>query len=263
MDELGNRMKMYEFQETKRRFIPLLPVCVRLDGKNFSKFTRGLERPYDKRLSLLMENTTSHLIMETNALIGYTQSDEISLIFYSDNVKSSIFYDGKIQKMVSVLSSMASSYFNVHQNLKPGQYVNFDCRCWQVPNLIEASNVLLWRELDAKKNSISMATREYFSHRELHKKNSKDKMDMLLSKNVNWNDYPEFFKRGIFLKKITEEVTPTEIELKRLPEKHKARTDKNFRFKRHKIKRMNIPFLTQIKNKVGVLFYNESPIYRD
>ena len=83
MSDLADRMKMYEDVESKRRFMPFLPVIARLDGKNFSRWTKGLARPFDDRLSQLFINSTERLIEETNACIGYTQSDEVSLIFYS------------------------------------------------------------------------------------------------------------------------------------------------------------------------------------
>ena len=85
-DDLGDRMKEYEGREANRKVIPRLPVCARIDGKCFSKLTRGLERPYDIRLSRLMIETTRKLMQERAALAGYTQSDEISLLFYSHNI---------------------------------------------------------------------------------------------------------------------------------------------------------------------------------
>ncbi|KKL92895.1 hypothetical protein LCGC14_1880070, partial [marine sediment metagenome] len=106
-DNFGDRMKMYEKAESGRRFMPLLPVYARLDGRSFSRFTKGFNRPYDKRMSEAMIDTTKYLVEETNALIGYSQSDEISLVWYSDSIDSQIFFDGKIQKMVSVLAALA------------------------------------------------------------------------------------------------------------------------------------------------------------
>lgn len=54
-DPLGTRLKnLYEKPEESRRFTPMLPVIVRLDGKNFSRFTRGMNRPYDERLVRVM-----------------------------------------------------------------------------------------------------------------------------------------------------------------------------------------------------------------
>jgi tRNA(His) guanylyltransferase len=95
--------------------MPLLPVCARIDGKAFHSWTRGMERPFDERLHNLFVATTTFLVEETQAKIGYTQSDEITLIWYSDDVDSQIFFDGKIHKMVSVLASMTTGFFNAKQ----------------------------------------------------------------------------------------------------------------------------------------------------
>ncbi|MGL1442107.1 tRNA(His) guanylyltransferase Thg1 family protein, partial [Vibrio parahaemolyticus] len=61
----------------------LLPVVARLDGRSFSKFTDGLERPYDRRLSELMVTTADYVARQTQACMAYTQSDEITLTWAS------------------------------------------------------------------------------------------------------------------------------------------------------------------------------------
>ena len=163
-DDLGDRMKEYELAEAGRRLMARLPICVRIDGKRFSRFTEGLKRPYDERLSRLMVATTQHLVEESAALAGYTQSDEISLLYYDEDPKTQLFLDRRIQKLTSILSSMATGYFNAHLGShipeKAGSVALFDCRVWSVPTLDEAANTFLWRELDATKNSVSMAARE-------------------------------------------------------------------------------------------------------
>ena len=70
-DNFGDRMKLYEGAEAARKTIPLLPICVRLDGKSFSKWTADLERPYDKRMSDLMIATTKFLVDETQRIKKY------------------------------------------------------------------------------------------------------------------------------------------------------------------------------------------------
>jgi tRNA(His) 5'-end guanylyltransferase len=107
----GDRLKMIEQIEAGRKANNLKPLMVRLDGKAFHTFTKGLERPYDIRLSNLMIDTTSYLVSQTQALIGYTQSDEITL-YYSNKENQQYMFDGKYQKICSVLAGMASAYFS-------------------------------------------------------------------------------------------------------------------------------------------------------
>lgn len=261
-DDFGNRMKAYEKQEAGRRFMPLLPVYARIDGKGFSKFTKGLERPYDERMSRCMIETTKYLVKETNALIGYTQSDEISLAWYSDSVDSQIFFDGKIQKMVSVLASMATVKFNdmILDILpeKSDRFACFDARVFQLPSKMELTNTFLWREQDATKNAISMAARAHFSHKELHGKSGSEMQEMMWNAGTNFNDYPAFFKRGTFVQRVLEERFLTEEELSRIPEKHREEAVSE-PVTRSAIVEMDMPRFGSVTNRVGVVFDGEEP----
>lgn len=222
---LGDRMKQYEQVQTSRKLIPRLPVCVRLDGRAFHTFTKGLTRPFCPELTQIMCEVTKHLVKEFKACFGYTQSDEISLIFWSDNKESEIIFGGKIHKINSVLAALASSKFtSMIDSLLPeksGKIVSFDCRTWQVPSLEEAANVILWRYRDARKNSISMLAQHHFSHKELNKKNSEDKLHMLSEKGIDWNLYPDSFKYGTFIRSEKVLKKLTDNELKKIPEKNR------------------------------------------
>lgn len=264
-DEFGSRMKEYE-KAYAPKCIPLLPICVRLDGKNFSKWTKGLSRPYDVDMNNLMIKTTEFLVQETQAVVGYTQSDEISLIYHSFDKDSQVFFDGKIQKMCSILAAMATAKFNamkdqkVKFNGKP--HALFDCRVWQVPTLQEAVNTLVWREMDATKNSITMAASSVYSHNQLHGKNGKEKMDMLMEKGINWNDYPAFFKRGTYVRRVQEEGCVTKEELLTLPPKHAAHSNPDLIFKRSVVKVVDFPKIMSIANLVDVIFNNSEVILK-
>jgi tRNA(His) 5'-end guanylyltransferase len=262
-DVFGSRMKMYEATTAGQRLMPLLPAMIRIDGKGFSKFTKGLRRPYDQRLSDIMVETTKVLVAETNALIGYTQSDEISLVLYSNDMRSQIYFDGRIQKMVGDLAAVASLAFNdlIREGLPEKAHLRprFDCRVWNVPNKIEAANTLLWREQDATKNSISMAARSVYSHNEVNNKNGSEKQDMLMEKHINWNDYPAFFKRGTFVRRETELRAFTVEELEKLPEKHAARQNPDLMIERQVIREVNMPPFGKVTNRVGVIFDGEQP----
>jgi len=261
-DAFGDRMKMYEKNATQR-FMPLIPIVARLDGKGFSKFTKGLTRPYDPNMSKLMQSVTKYLVEETGACMGYTQSDEITLTWYSDSVKKQVFFDGKIQKMISILASMASAKFNqLLPSLLPSkadQLPLFDCRVWQVPTKLEAANAFLWREQDATKNSISMAASHYYSHNELHKCDGAMKQEMLFQKGVNWNDYPAFFKRGCFYQRVvvSEKFTPTEIA--NLPTHHKARSNPDLHIFRRKVRFIHMPPFGAVINRTEVIFDGKPP----
>jgi hypothetical protein len=136
-DVLGDRMKLYELAEAGRRFMPLLPILARIDGRCFSAFTRGMERPYDQMMTRLMVATTRHLVEETNASMGYTQSDEITLAWHQTDMKSQVWFDGRISKMTSQLGAQATLFFYrnccEHMPAFASRHPTFDARVWQVP----------------------------------------------------------------------------------------------------------------------------------
>lgn len=266
-DAFGDRMKMYEKAYAGERIMPLLPICARLDGKGFSKFTKGMERPHDARFRKVMKYVTTKLVEETSALVGYTQSDEISLVFYSDSLEKQLFFDRKIQKMTSVLTAIAT--FSFQEGLRQfmpeyyGKKAFFDCRVWGVPNKMEAVNTLVWRELDATKNSISMAAMCYYSHKQLMNKSGSEKQEMLFQKGVNWNDYPAEFKRGVYIMRQKKEIPFSVEEIEKLPAKHEARTNPNLKVLRTVISEVAMPPIRKIKNKVEVIFDGIAPALND
>lgn len=266
-DDLGDRMKLYEGIEAGRRFIPTLPVVARLDGRGFSKFTKGLRRPYDQDMSACMIETTIALVQATGATMGYTQSDEITLGWHATDIKSQVFFDGRIQKMTSQLAALATLYFyrQISEKLAP-EYAErmptFDARVWNLPNRTEAANAFLWREWDATKNSVSMAASHYYPHSELVGKNGSQKQDMLHAKGVNWNDYHYFFKRGAFIQraKITEKFSAADLE--KLPPKHAARLNPELMVERTIIAPMVMEPFATVTNREDVIFEGARPIYK-
>lgn len=262
-DDLGDRMKEYERAEAGRRLLPLLPVIARIDGKRFSRFTEGLPRPYDERLSRLMVATTRHLVEESSALAGYTQSDEITLLFHADDLKTQVFLDRRIQKLTSILASMTTGYFNAHLAAEIPERARstalFDCRVWAVPTRDEAANAFLWREIDATKNSVSMAARAYYPHEEIVDRTGSEMQEMLFQKGVNWNDYPPFFKRGTYVLRRTVTRRFAAEELDALPPKHAARTNPELLVTRGEVRAVELPPFGRVVNRVGVLFEQEEP----
>lgn len=210
---LGDRIKEYEKIETSQKFIPMLPIYARIDGRSFSKFTKSMKKPYDEELSRIMQEVTEYLVKETNACIGYTQSDEISLVWHQKSYESDVFFARKKQKMVSVLAGLATAKFvQLALTSYPEECSKrlpvFDCRVFQLPSKVEAVNALTWRNQDAIRNSIQMAGHAYFSHKELDRKNTSDILVMLEGEGVIWGSYPKFFKEGTFFQRITYEKSP-------------------------------------------------------
>lgn len=160
--------------------------------------------------------------------LGYTQSDEISLYWYNPDVgqghQSEYMFDGKFQKLTSVLASMAGGYFcrELPKRIpeKADALPMFDARVWNVSRQDVFMN-FLWRQDDAIKNSISMAAQAKFSHKQLHGVGSQEKKKMLRDVGAAWENEPRFFRMGTFVQRQTRMVELAEEQRQKIPEQHR------------------------------------------
>lgn len=204
-DDLGKRMKE-QYEQRTRTWLPRRTyTIIRLDGKAFHTFTRGMERPYDKKFMNMMDVTAKFLLNEIQgAKLAYVQSDEISLLLTDfDKITTNAWFDGQVQKIVSVAASMATGKFN--QEIL-GQIISepdldiadtmftmasqplafFDARVFTIPDPVEVENYFIWRQKDAIRNSISMHAQSLYSHKELHGKSQEDMLKMIEEKGERW-----------------------------------------------------------------------------
>ena len=229
---LGDRMKN-NYENISRYYLTRrMPVIIRIDGKAFHTFTRGFKKPFDDVLVKTMQETMKYLCENIQGcVLGYTQSDEISLVLtdYAE-LTTDAWFGNNLQKMCSVSASMATmafnkffshnvedlesdlaqehetdgmtelvknmlSYYRIYRiALKKGAM--FDSRVFTIPRE-EVCNYLLWRQQDATRNSIQSVGQANFSQKQLHGKSCNDIQDMLmLQKGINWNGYPTTLKRG-------------------------------------------------------------------
>lgn len=265
MNSIDDRIKYYESISCSYKLYRNLPIVVRLDGRAFHTFTRSLDKPFDMPFIRLMQDTAMFLAKEFNATIAYTQSDEISLIFYNNDFRSEPLFDGKLFKLNSIIASTCSVFFN--RNLsslknKQNEMPVFDCRSFNVPSTMEACNYLIWREQDASKNSISMAARALYSHNMLLNQNSKELQELIFQKGINWNDYPSCCKRGTYIQRVKKFTRFTLEELKNLPERHEARKNPDFMVERSVYEIKVLPVLSTIENIEDVIFYRHEPIIK-
>ncbi len=261
-DEFGDRMKLYEAQETGRYFMPLAPLYARLDGKSFHTFTKGMGRPYDYNFACVMSEVTRYLVQETGAILGYTQSDEISLAWLQEDIKSQMMFNRRIFKLTSVLAGMASSKFailgmSVWSERVMRQTPCFDARVYCLPSEVELANCFLWREQDASKNAISMAAQAQYSHKELHQKSGPDKRAMLLEKGIDFEAYPAFFRRGRYLRRELRMVPLPEEARLRIPDG--KRPPAGHLVQRSSIEVADLPPLGSLTNRCDVLFRGALP----
>lgn len=217
-DDLGDRIK--QFEDAFRNYLPNhFPVIVRVDGKAFHSLTKNAEKPFDFDIEHLMDHAALELCRQVqNVQIAYIQSDEISLLLHPYKKQTSqAWFDNNIQKIVSVSAAIATAAFNKEayersrNNGGPGsinqKFGNklpalFDSRAFIVPEY-EVVNYFIWRQNDAKRNSISMLARSLYSHKELKGKNNKEMMEMTLQKGKDWNALKLKHQRGRCVRKIS------------------------------------------------------------
>jgi len=200
---MGDRMKGYE-QVSRNQLLRRTPVIIRLDGKAFHTYTSKMPRPFYKPLHDCMVESTKYLCEEIDTVVlGYTQSDEISLMLKDwTKFKTQAWFDGEVQKIVSTSASLVSSIFNdlapqyIPKELRRGRFGIFDSRAYNVPRE-EVCNYFIWRQQDATRNSINGVGQAHFSQKQLNGKNTDEVQNMLITqKDVNWNDFETWAKRG-------------------------------------------------------------------
>lgn len=223
-NDLEIRMKTFYEQVPKTRLMRKCPVAIRLEGKAFRTFTRNFKKHFDEMLITTMQETMRYLCENIQGcVLGYTQSDEITLILVDyKKFTSQAWFNYEVQKMCSIAASMATMAFNKYfmfefeefnrwiyegtsteneKQLNDVYYkamlegAMFDCRCFNIPKE-EVTNFIYWRQLNAFRNSIQMLGQANFSHKKLQNKSLDDIQDMLIDKGINWNDLPAHQKRG-------------------------------------------------------------------
>jgi tRNA(His) 5'-end guanylyltransferase len=228
-DALGDRMKTYYEEVTKTRLTRRMPVIIRLDGCHFHTFTRGFKKPFDELMIKSMQATMKYLCENIQGcVLGYTQSDEITLVLVDyAKLETSAWFDYEVQKMVSVSAALATYAFNKYFNefyleqladkgeadkydlvydeaRRKGAY--FDSRVFNIPKE-EVTNCVLWRQLDAERNSINSLAQSLFSHKSLQGLNIKDtKAKIEAEKGIIWGNLPTTQKRGSCCVKVYNKV---------------------------------------------------------
>jgi tRNA(His) guanylyltransferase len=201
-DELDQRMRVFETAHD-HCVLPGLFMVARLDGRAFTRLTKEVHRfatPFDERFRDCMVQTTEYLMnCGLRVVYGYTQSDEISLVFHRDEDA----FSRKLRKLNSVLAGEASAKIS----LLLGDIGVMDCRICQLPTMELVVDYLRWRSEDAHRNALNAQC--YWTLREdghsvraatnrLEGLSVAEKNELLFrTKGVNFNDLPLWQRRGI------------------------------------------------------------------
>ena len=230
-DALGDRMKEFYEDRTRIKLPRRTYTIIRIDGKAFHTYTKGLKRPFDDGLIEDMNSTTAYLCKNIQgAKFGYVQSDEISIVLTDfDELGTHAWFDNNLQKMVSVAASMATAKFNQlrmarstwegsdvagsldQDDIENFKLAMFDARAFQIPFIDEVENYFIWRQQDAVRNSISSVAQSLYSPRELNGVKTDQMQELIFQKGINWNDYDFRLKRGAVIGKVPVELQSGDV----------------------------------------------------
>lgn len=218
--ELEEKMRVFE-TTNDRCVLPNIYIVARLDGRHFhtlTKETGKFEAPFDEKFRDLMTATVEHLMKDSgfNFIYGYTQSDEISLLFNSESND----FARKVRKLNSILAGEASAKFS----LLFGDLGVFDCRLCELVTQENVIDYFRWRNEDACRNALNAwcywtlrkeGENKQTATKKLEGLSFADKNELLFQRGINFNDLPEWQKRGIgFYWKLCEKNGSIKRELR-------------------------------------------------
>lgn len=203
-DDLDAKMRVYETAHD-RCVLPDMYMVARIDGRGFTKLTKEVhpfEAPFDEKFRDMMVETVKHLMTNCgfNIIYGYTESDELSLLFHYNETA----FSRKTRKLLSILAGEASAKFS---SLLGGVGA-FDCRLSELPNKQLVEDYFRWRNEDAHRNALNAhcywrLRKDNFSKTEATAKieglSIAEKNELLFQYGINFNDLPNWQKRGIGL----------------------------------------------------------------
>ena len=200
-DDFDKQMRVYE-QSLDQIILPDMYLVARLDGRSFTRLTKEIckfEAPFDVRFRDMMIETVKYLMdCGFRMIYGFTESDVISLLFHPQDQT----FGRKVRKLNTTLAGEASAAFS----LQLGKIATFDCRLVPLPNIEKVCDYFLWRQEDAHRNSLNAhcywaLRKEGMSKVEATKilegKSVAFKNEMLYVKGINYNELPNWQKRGV------------------------------------------------------------------
>ncbi|MBL7974293.1 MAG: guanylyltransferase [Candidatus Kapabacteria bacterium] len=200
-DDLDSKMRAYETLHD-RCVLPNMFIVARIDGRSFTKLTKETHSftvPFDERFRDLIIETVNHLMnCGFNVIYGYTESDEISLLFHISETS----FSRKTRKLISILAGEASAKFSSLL----GDVGAFDCRLSELPNKQLVVDYFRWRNEDAHRNALSAhcywrLRQDNYSQRQATSKldglSTEEKVKLLFQYGINFDKLPLWQKRGI------------------------------------------------------------------
>lgn len=215
--EISDEMKTLE--HNTRESIPAHhPLYIRVDGRSFSTFTRrftslaGENRAFNEKIRTAMDAGCQNVYRHFKPQVMYHQSDEASFGWfpYDENALSQHPFNGKIQKLSSVVASAFTTGFvhYIYPHLETPELLNlalsvtFDARVVDTITMRQFQRMFYWRYLDCNRNSVQMFMQQHFSQKQLQGVKLAQMNEMIATSDhlkSRWDLIDDEFKYGTFI----------------------------------------------------------------
>lgn len=225
---LSDRM-LYFRGLTDYKLMPKSYVMVMIDGRAFSHSVKNkFKKPFDDDFIRMMNETAKYVCENVSGCkLAYVQSDEVSFVLTDfDDINTESFFGFRINKMLSIIASLATAKFNqlmmdyrisqvvgssasagdtvqmCRDTVNNGPLYQFDCKVWNVPRYEDVFAWFLYRQIDCVRNSKQQAAQTWLSHSQLKGLNTDEQVKLLKeAHNIDWNDFDDGKKYGRFVYK--------------------------------------------------------------
>ena len=158
---LDTRMRSYLYTHNSKRCHGFKPFIITLKSKSILDYLNHLTNYHDKvkQLELVQEvffNVSKSIYTKFDPNLVYTFENEINIVFFY-NDRGIFLFDGNVNRLISTLASYTSiqvykellgSGINLESSFS-GQFVEFDID-------YEVLNYLVWRQMDCRRNTITL-----------------------------------------------------------------------------------------------------------
>jgi tRNA(His) 5'-end guanylyltransferase len=225
--KLKDRIDSYR-EASDYKILNRLPIIICVNGRAFSKLTSLIDKPYCTKFAEGMLSATLKLCMEIEgALFAYQHNDEIIIVARNDqSLETAAWYDNKIQKICSVVSSIATTHFKNYIGSSDLNLIGdpvFSAQVFAVPTISEAINTIVYKQQQNFHTSIQLAC--FYELLKRHDKNTikemltglsvDEKVDLLHEEcDIDFNEYPHSFRRGAACYKVPKVVEGSVVKNK-------------------------------------------------
>ena len=219
--ELKLEMKKYE-ESSATKLAKKTPVFIKLNVCSYAQMTKHLRKPYDVIFANAMQHTMMSICeVAHGAIFAYSNFDEITVVLTDyHKLNSNAWFSYDVQKMSSVVSSIATVEFNSEFNKLVQEFekdysgankenllveykklaehkIMFSSHCFNVPEN-RVCDMLYWRQKECTKNIIQSIGRMYFENDVLVGKCNDEILEMLRETyGIDWVNLPVELKRGV------------------------------------------------------------------